>query len=342
MSAVLEFLAGMVIVMITFRDLVQTVVVPGGARNSLEVSRHLVSVALPLWTRGHRREIGVSFAPTILIASFTVWVLLLILGLALMAHASAARFSPPLTGFGHALFAAGGAFTTIGTGRAQPSGTAALVVVGAGLTGLASMTMAVTYVLEVQSSVHERDRGVLKISTSAGDPPSALALLEHYASLECRGELDSVLRNGRDWCAAVLQTHASHPWLIYFRTPSVGTAWPTSLGVVMDLALIFELLIDDKALGGLASLTRLQASSLGTELAKLLKLEQVNVDAGDDEVCHLLERLRHAGYRVRENADRDEFRRARARCAGTIESLCRHVGADGAPLTAPAHGLDPP
>ena len=231
MGAILEFLAGLAIVAVTFRDLVQTVVVPGGARNSLHVSKHLVDLALPLWTHRHRREIGVSFAPTILITSFAVWVVLLMLGLALMAHASATGFSPPLSGFADALFAAGGAFTTIGTGNAQPAGVAAFVVVGAGLTGLASMTMAVTYVLEVQASVHERDRGVLKMCTSAGDPPSALLLLEHYASLGCRDELHNVLRNGRDWCAAVLQTHSSHPWLIYFRTPSVGTAWPTSLGV---------------------------------------------------------------------------------------------------------------
>lgn len=342
MRAILEFLAGLVIVAITFRDLVQTVVVPGGARNSLHVSKHLVDLALPLWTRGQRREIGVSFAPTILITSFAIWVLLLILGLALMAHALAGQFDPALTGFGEALFAAGGAFTTIGTGRSQPTALAAFVVVGGGLTGLASMTMAVTYVLEVQSSIHERDRGVLKISTSAGRPPSALMLLEHYASLGCRGELDNVLRNGRDWCAAVLQTHSSHPWLIYFRTPSVGTAWPTSLGVVMDVALIYEMLIDDDALSGLGSLTRRQASSLATELSKLLKLDATDTDAGDEEIADLLERLRAAGYRLRADANGDDFRRARARCAGPIESLCRHLGADGAPLTMPVTPLDPP
>ena len=58
----------------------------------------------------------------------------------------------------------------------------------------------------------------LTISTTAGDPPSAIVLLERYAQLGCQDELTDVLRDCRDWCATVLQSHASHPSLIYFRT----------------------------------------------------------------------------------------------------------------------------
>ncbi|MGY4516545.1 ion channel [Lysobacter sp. HA18] len=331
---ILEFLLGLALVIATFRDLVETVVVPGGAHNSLRVSRRLVSITLPLWTRGARRQIGVSFAPAILIASFAVWILLLIVGFALMAHGARSQFTPPLEGFDAALFMAGSALTTIGTGPSHPHGLAAVVAVACGLTGLASMTMAVTYVLEVQATVHERDRGVLKISTSAGEPPCALTLLERYAELGCRSELAVILRNAREWCAAVLQSHASHPWLIYFRSPSVATAWPTSLGAVMDLGLIFERLLDEQEHCGLGALVRQQAECLSTQLVELVRLEPEATDASTDDVGTLMTRLEAAGYRLRSGIDAAAFARERADCTSRIEALCRHLGAGGAPLVA--------
>ena len=45
------------------------------------------------------------------------------------------------------------------------------------------MTMAVTYLLEVKSSITRRDIGIIKLNTSAGDPPSALTLLERFAAI---------------------------------------------------------------------------------------------------------------------------------------------------------------
>ena len=45
----------------------------------------------------------------------------------------------------------------------------------------------------------------------------------------------------------MLQSHRCHPSLIYFRSASVGAGWPATLGAMLDLALMFELLIDDPA-----------------------------------------------------------------------------------------------
>ena len=43
--------------------------------------------------------------------------------------------------------------------------------------------MAVTYLLEVQNSIARRDTGIIKLNTSAGEPPSALTLLERFAAI---------------------------------------------------------------------------------------------------------------------------------------------------------------
>ena len=83
------------------------------------------------------------------------------------------------------------------------------------------MTMAVTYLLEVQSSISRRDIGIIKLNTSAGEPPSALTLLERFAAIGNR-ERSATAAEGRNWCATVRQSHSNHPSLIYFR--SVGRA----------------------------------------------------------------------------------------------------------------------
>ena len=67
-----------------------------------------------------------------------------------------------------------------------------------------------------------RDIGIIKLNTSAGEPPSAVTLLERFAAIGNRAELRDVLREARNWCATVRQSHPTHPSLIYFQ--SVGPA----------------------------------------------------------------------------------------------------------------------
>ena len=78
---------------------------------------------------------------------------------------------------------------TVGLSPHIPHGPARWIVLGAGFCGLAVITMAVTYLLEVQSSITRRDIGIIKLNTSAGDPPSALTLLERFAAIRNQAEI---------------------------------------------------------------------------------------------------------------------------------------------------------
>ena len=329
--SIAEFAIGLVLAALTLRDLFHTVVVPGEPRRSLRIPRRLIDLTLPLVTR-RSKEVGMGFAPAILLASFTVWVLLLILAFGLMAHAAGEQFSPPLAGFGEAAYLAASTLATVGIGDAQPSGLASVIVAAAGLCGLAAMTMAVTYVLQMQSNTHERDAGILKLTTSAGKPPSGLGLLERYAALDAPEELAGVLRNARDWCAGVQQSHASHPSLIYFRSRSVESSWPTAVGALLDAALISELLLDDGEGSGLATLAREEAQRLAWVLAGMLQLQVVETRPSREDVHVLLRRLASAGYRLRSDVDEDAFAGARATCTAAAHALCRHLGTPRAPL----------
>ncbi len=328
----LESAAGVWLAGLTLRDVCETVVVPGGSRGSLKLVRRLARGALPAWKRVRRGAIGVSFAPAVMLGAFVCWMLLLVLAFGLMLHGLEDAFTPPLNGFGAALYAAGSALATIGVGNGEAHGAARLVLVFAGLCGLAVMTMAVTYLLEVQSNIAHRDNGVLKITTTSGHPPSALGLLERYAALEIREDLGEVLRNGRDWCAGVLQSHASHPSLIYFRSAGTGSGWPATLGTMVDLSLIIEHLLEEPRLRGPAVLLREQATRLANEIVTLLGLAPAQSAPTPAEVHALCERLRAAGYAVRAGADLERFIAARAEGVGGIDALSHHLGTKSAPL----------
>jgi hypothetical protein len=329
----IECAAGLVLAALTLRDVFDTVVVPGGTRGLLRVPRRLVFGTLPLWKRIRQRPIAVAFAPVMLAGSFVVWMLLLLLAFGLLVHGLSASFQPHVQNLGQALYLAGGAMVTIGLGAVEPAtGAARAVTVGAGLCGLSVMTLAVTYLLEVQSNMAQRDTGVLKLSTTAGQPPSAIVLLERYAQLGCRDELVPYLREGRDWCAAVLQSHASHPSLIYFRSAGTGSGWPATVGVLIDLGLILEQLVEEPAAAGAAVLAREQADRLACELASQQQLEVAETPVSDAQLDALMGRLAAAGYRLRTPLDRGRFQQARARHAAPSDALSRHLCTQAAPL----------
>jgi len=279
----LFFLLGLVLAGLTLRDVFETVIVPGGSRASLRIGRRLVSLLLPVWKamRGRRRGLSGSFAPLVLVLCFVIWMALLALGFGLMSYAARADFDPPLRSFFDAVYIVGSSLVTVGLAESNPAGAARWVVLGAGFCGLAVMTMAVTYLLEVQNSISRRDTGIIKLNTSAGEPPSAVTLLERFAAVGNRAELPDVLREARNWCATVRQSHSNHPTLIYFQSVATGAGWPAALGALLDLALLLELCLDEEALRGLATLLREEGVRMARELAELIGVR--SLDSSPDQ-----------------------------------------------------------
>ncbi len=332
----IEVVLGIVLVGLALRDVFDTVVVPGEARGTLRVARRLLSAMLPLWKRMRRGKTGIStsFAPSVLMASFVTWMALLLVGFGLIAHGLGSWFSPPADSFEQAAFIAGSALATVGLSGIEAHGPARWVLVAAGICGLAVLTMAVTYLIEVQEGISRRDSGVLKITTTSGHRPSALGLLERYADLDAPEEMRRTLYDGRDWCASVLQSHASHPSLIYFRSVGTGAGWPAALVTIMDLALIFELLIDDPKSRAAAVLLRAEGLRLVGEVAGLIGLEPKGDGPAVAEIEALCERLSAAGYRLRSNPDVKRFAVKRAEYARCIEAIAEHLGTPMAPLVS--------
>ena len=332
---ILLALIGIAIAAVTLRDVFDTVIVPGTSHTSLHVARRLVLLLLPIWKRirGRRRALSGNFAPIVLVSSFVIWMSLLMLGFAMVAYALRSLFTPPLSSFGEAVYVVGSAIATIGEGEAAPHGLARGIVVASGLCGLAVMTMAVTYLLEVQDSIGRRDTGIMKLNTSAGEPPSALALLERYAAIRNQRQIGEILDEARDWCATVRQSHSAHPSLIYFRTQRTGAGWPAALGALLDLALIAEHCLADDSHYGPGVLLRDEGVRVATELAAMVRLAPAALEPRESDLRELAERLRKACYALREDIDFAAFAEQRAQAQSAVAAMADHLGQPATVLT---------
>jgi hypothetical protein len=324
---------GILIAWLTLRDVFDTVVVPGGSRASLRVTRRVGYVFLFLWKHLRRRPgISGSFAPLVLVSSFVIWMSLLALAFGIMVYAVRAHFVPPVETFGDAVYEAGSAIVTVGLSPHTPAGAGRWVILGAGFCGLAVITMAVTYLLEVQSSVTRRDTGIIKLNTSAGNPPSALALMERFAAIRHQSHIADILEEGRNWCATVRQSHLSHPSLIYFQSVSTGAGWPAALGALLDLALFAEHLVDDDRLYGPAVLLRDEGSLMAKELSLITRVKRLAEVTDQNILRNVAARLEACGYRLHDNPDFGEMARQRSEYSGCTDALADYLGKPGSPL----------
>jgi hypothetical protein len=330
----LLFLGGLLLALLTLMDVFETVVVPGGSRASLRVARRLVWVLLPLWKaiRGRRHGLSGAFAPLVLVLCFIVWMAFLAFGFGAMAYAARTDFEPPLRSLFDGIYIVGSSLVTVGLSQSNPTGLARWVVLGAGFCGLAVMTMAVTYLLEVQGSVAKRDTGIIKLNTSAGEPPSAVTLLQRFAAIGNRDELVHVIREGRDWCATVRQSHSNHPSLIYFQSVGTGAGWPAALGALLDVALLSEHCLNDEPLRGAAVLLRDEGTRMARELAAMIGVRPSDVAPDAEELKQAGEQLRSSGYDIREDADLAVVSQQRAAYRSCVEALADHLGKPAAML----------
>ena len=326
--------AGAILAALTLLDVFETVVVPGGSRASLKVARRLVILLLPVWkaARGKRHGLSGAFAPLILVLCFMIWITLLALGFGLMAYAGRDHFQPVLKSVPDAIYMAGSSIVTIGVSEENALGFGRWLVLAAGFCGLAVMTMAVTYLLEVQGSVSKRDIGIIKLNTTAGEPPSAVILLLRFAAIGNQSELLEVLRESRNWCATVRQSHSNHPSLIYFQSVGTGSGWPAALGAMLDLGLLCEFCIDDPSLRGAAVLLREEGSRMATELANVIRLAPESVDGNEPELKQAVEQLGAAGYRLRDDVNFPAMAQHRGLFLSCVKSLADHLGKPISPM----------
>jgi hypothetical protein len=331
-----EFAIGLLITLNTLVDVFSSIVVPGPSTAGLSVARHVRRITVPLWRyvsqkgKGPRRQLSNSLAPVLFFLAFATWMALLLVGFSLMFDALAVAFEPPLAGFDEAIYFAGSSLLTLGVTEVDAHGLARWVLLWAGLSGFAVITATITFILQIQTGLHEREASVLTLSGLAGTPASGIVLLENFAALGLRAELRPFFKEWRDWSTATLHSHVAHPMLVYFHSVDAESDWLSALHVVLDAATLILVLTEEDSLGTAAMMHR-GGSRTAAHLCDLFGLENKELEAIPEEsVGRVIERLREAGYAAKPASKRltTELSRFRSDYAGRLNSLSEHLAAE--------------
>jgi len=336
--AVLEFLLGAGIVMAALGDIFSTILVPGPTGTRLRVVLQVRRLTLPIWRYAARRRPGDDgrpsngFAPLTFVMTFTAWMLLLLSGFALLMQAAGRSFTPHLARMDDAVWVAGSSLLTLGVSEYDADGLARWLILAAALSGFSALTASITFLLQVQAGLHQREPRVLTLVGIAGTPPSGVVILETAATLADRKYLDRFFLEWRDWSAATLHSHLSYPVLSYYRSSDALNDWLTALEAVLDAASLVMAFTNDPA-SGAATLMHRTGSRTASVLRASFNLQATDEGLTEASLEGVADRLERAGYAPAEHgAGPRRMVELRSDYAGHIDALASHLGARRAVL----------
>ncbi len=192
------------------------------------------SLALRIQRRSTRENILSLYGPLALLQLLALWAFGLILSFAALqwAHGEAMRSAVPV-GFGEFLYVSGETFFTLGYGDITPAGPIgrALSVLEAGL-GLGFLALIIAYLPMLYQAFSQREIGVSILDQRGGSPPTAVEVLRRHNDDEAN--IAALLQEWERWCAEVMESHLSYPWVGYFRSQHDNQSWIAALTTVLD------------------------------------------------------------------------------------------------------------
>src|SRR6266542_2643561 len=249
----IEFVLGVLVVLVMLVDVFQTVVLPRPIIGSrLGIARALVYLPWRAWRRFcnsipspnvRERRLGL-YAPATLIMLLALWIALLIVGYGLVLYAMRDQVDPVLRNLWEAFYLAGTSLLTIGFGDiVAKSAAARTVAVIAGGTGLVIVALAITFVFSLYAFFQRRELLVTTLDGRAGAPPSGVALLETHGRLGMVDDLARIFAAWELWSAEVLDSHLAYPLLGFFRSSHDNESWVSAVGahLVEDVTAYFSM-----------------------------------------------------------------------------------------------------
>ncbi len=322
---------GTLLVVATLYDLFQSVVLPRPAVGRVRFSPTVIRWAWRPWRavavlprRLQLREGALAaFGPVAVIGLLVGWGFLLSLGFALIFGGLSAQLHPQPRTFGATLFFSVGTLLSFGVYGIEATGapTRTLVSLEAAL-GFALFALVISLLFSLFAAFQRRETAVVALDALAGAPPTGINLLETCAKHDMPDELVRTFDEWRGWTVDVLESHLSYPVLMYFRSSHDNEAWPNSFTAVMDAASLVLSVVEGGPTGQ-AMLMHKVGTHLIEDMGRYYRRSGRAVPELDDEEFRAAcDRLRRAGYRVRDSAAAGErFSELRSAYAPWIERL---------------------
>jgi hypothetical protein len=241
-SAVVAYAVGVVVVAGVIVSSITTVILPRGVRSRLGRAvftglRLLFKVRIRSSTSyGVRDRILAFYGPVSLLVLLGTWLVGLIGGYTALFWAAGVH---PV----RAAFDASGAIFTFGFVSPHSLPQTVLTFTEAAF-GLGEVALLITFLPNVYSDFHRREREVAKLRTEAGSPPEGVIILTRLFNIERLEARTGVWLRWIDWFVDVEESQTSFPALTFFRSPVPELSWVTAAGAVLDGAAIAASCLD--------------------------------------------------------------------------------------------------
>jgi hypothetical protein len=257
----MEPILGVLLILVVLADVFLTVLY---ARMGTAILSERLGRALWLAFRGasklvpSRRDRVLAYAgPVIVLSVLAVWVVLLMLGAALVIHphlgtAVTSSSGPTKTDFMTAVYAAGNSITLVGSGSFSPQTPAfkAFYIVNS-FVGMTMISLTLTYLMQIYNALHRRNTLALSVHDASGDTGDGADLIggagpqgnfsNGYTHL---AQLASEMR-------AVKESHHFYPVLVYFRFNEPYYTLSRLTTVMLDAVTLIKSGLDDEEFASL-------------------------------------------------------------------------------------------
>ncbi len=244
-ARLVALVAGIAIVLVTAWSVFTALVVPRvtSSRAMRTLARALGGTArgiAPKLRDYETRDRVLSFVgPAAMVFLFVTWLCLLVLGVGLIEwYAAGVNF---LTALG----IAGSSVFTLGIVSSNDAGPRAVEVIASGI-GLLVVALEIAYLPALYNQFSTRETEVTLLEARSGNPAWGPEILARAHWLDTMDELSPLYSDWERWAAAVSESHANYPGLIWFRSPVSGRSWLVGLVAMMDSAALYHAVSPDQ------------------------------------------------------------------------------------------------
>ena len=235
----IALIAGIVLVLVTAWSVFTALVVPRVTSSPamrmlarvLGGSARRIAPKLPNY---EARDRALSFVgPAAMVLLFVIWLCLIVLGVGLIEwYAAGVDFATALGISGSSVFTLG----IVSSGNAGPR---VVEVVAAGI-GLLVVALEIAYLPTLYTQFSTRETEVTLLEARSGNPAWGPEILARHHWLDTMDELPPLYSDWERWAAAVSESHANYPGLIWFRSPVSTRSWLVALVAMMDSAALYH------------------------------------------------------------------------------------------------------
>lgn len=110
--------------------------------------------------------------------------------------------------------------------------------------GLILIAMVIAYLPTMYSAFSTREKFVTMLEARAGDPPTAVTLLQRYYRNRGFDELNDLWEDWERHFTYLEESHTSLAPLVFFRSPRPHRSWVTASGAILDAIALQDAVVD--------------------------------------------------------------------------------------------------